>query len=113
MFSLDGEAVRAKLISLVIAAVVLLASWLVGTPSDDSTALSTLLVSIAPIFVIFGLFSIWLAAYLGAFSGPLFRGGYVDSATPESAFIWFGYFLLALPLFAFLYHVIRHGTRTI
>jgi hypothetical protein len=104
---------RAKLASLLLAAVVLLASWPLRSPSDDTAALSTLLASLAPMFVLLGLLSIWLSPSFGAFSGPLFRGGYVDSATPEIAFIWFGYFLLALPLLAVLYHVTAHGTRTI
>jgi len=104
---------RAKLASLVFAAIALLVSWPLRNPSDVAIPLSVLLVSLSPIFVFFGLLSIWLSPYLGAFSGPLFRGGYVDSPTPEIAFIWFGYFLLALPLFAVLYHVITHGTRTI
>jgi hypothetical protein len=104
---------RAKLASLPLAAVALLACWPLRAAGVDSVALSTLLVSIAPIFVLFGLLSIWLSAYFSAFAGPLFRGGYVNSPTPEAAFIWFGYFLLAVPLLAVSYHVIAHGTRTI
>jgi hypothetical protein len=103
-----------KITSLVLAAVAVLASWRTQIPdSSDHTPVSLLIVSLAPIFVVVGLLSVWLSEYLGSFSGPLFRGGYVDSPTPVVAFVGFGYFLLALPLIAFLYHVISHGTRTI
>ena len=104
---------RAKLTSLLVAAVALVASWWIGASSDETVALSTLVVSIAPVFVLFGLLAIWLSPYFGSFSGPLFRGGFVDSPTPEAAFVWFGYLLLALPLLAFLWHVVAHATRTI
>ena len=101
----------AKLASLVVAAVALLVSWPLRNPTDDTVALSTFLASVAPAFVVFGLLSIWLSPYFGAFTGPLFRGGYVDSPTPEIAFVCFGYFLLVIPLLAVLYHVIAHVTR--
>ena len=75
--------------------------------------MSLALVSLAPIFVFFGLLSVWLAEYFGSFAGPMFRGGYVDSPTPALAFVAFGFLLLGLPVIALLFHVVRHGTQTI
>src|SRR3979411_981992 len=108
------ERMTAKLASLVLSAFALLASWRTHIPSgDDVTSLSLMLVSIAPVFVFFGLLSVWFADYFGSFAVSLVRGGYVDSPPPAIAFVWFGYCLLGLPLLAFMYHVVAHGTRTI
>jgi hypothetical protein len=104
---------RPKLASLVLAAVVLLVSSSLRNAGDPTVASPTWLVSLAPVFVFFGLLSIWLPPCFGAFTGPLFRGGYVDSPTPDIAFICFGYFLLAVPLISALYHVIAHATPAI
>jgi hypothetical protein len=113
-FLLDGRIVITKIVFLVVAAAALIVSWRApAPPTGDYAHLSLLLISLAPIFVFFGLLSVWLSDYLGSFSGPLSRGGFVDSPTPVVAFVWFGYLLLALPLIAFLCHIIGHGTRTI
>jgi hypothetical protein len=55
------------------------------------------------ILIIFGLLCIWFADYLGAFTGPVMRGGYVDSPTPVPFFAWFGWFLLCIPLAIFVF----------
>lgn len=51
----------------------------------------------------FGLVSVILAPWLGAFTGPLMRGGYVDSPTPEILFVLFGYLLLGISFVSALY----------
>ena len=105
---------KAKIMSLLLAGVVLLVSWRTHvSEATGVTSVSLLLVSLAPIFVFFGLLSVWLSDYRGSFAGPMFRGGYVDSPTPVIAFVAFGYLLLVLPLLAFLFHAGRHGTQAI
>jgi ABC-type dipeptide/oligopeptide/nickel transport system permease component len=99
----------AKILSLVLAAGALVASWRTHVP-DDVVSASSLLVSIAPVFVLFGLLSVWLADYLAGFSGPMFRGGYVESPTPAVVFVAFGLLLLVVPLIALLFHIVRDGT---
>jgi hypothetical protein len=95
--------------SLLLAAGALVASWRTHVP-DDVVSTSLLLVSLAPIFVSFGLLSVWLADYLAGFSGPMFRGGYVESPTPAVVFVAFGFLLLVVPLIALLCHVVSDGT---
>jgi hypothetical protein len=99
--------------SLVLAGIALLVSWHAHIPEGDLASTSLLVTSLAPIFVFFGLISVWFSEYLGSFAGPIFRGGYVDSPAPVVGFVVFGYLLLALPLIGFLFHIIRCGTRTI
>lgn len=104
--------IAAKLLSLLLAAITLLVSWRVRT-ADASASLSLTVVSLAPIFVFFGLLAVWLARPFASFTGPVFRGGYVESPTPEIGFVVFGYLLLALPLGALLFHVCHAAAPTL
>jgi hypothetical protein len=101
--------VNAKITSLILAAAALLAAWRTHNP-DDAASTSLLLVSLAPVFVFFGLLSVWLADYFAGFTGPMSRGGYVESPTPAVAFVAFGFLLLVVPLIALLFHVVLDGT---
>jgi hypothetical protein len=104
--------VKAKLPSLALAAIALIASW--HTPRLATTApFSLIVVALAPIFVCLGLIAVWLGRPLGGYTGPVFRWGYVDSPTPEIAFVVFGYVVLALPIAALIFHVLYAATRTI
>jgi len=104
--------VKAKLPSLVLAGIALIASWHMQR-SDATQSLALTVVSLAPIFVFFGLPAVWLARPLGGFTGPVFPWGYPDSPTPEIAFVVFGYVLLALPVAALVFHVLYAATRAI
>ena len=104
--------VKAKLPSLVLAAIGLIASWYKPRLST-AQSFSLTVVSLAPLFVCLGLLAVWLGRPLGGYTGPVFRWGYVDSPTPEIAFVVFGYVVLVLPVAALVFHVLYAATRTI
>lgn len=99
---------NARISSLLVAAadVALMVCGKLPEKESPINSISYLLISSSPIFVLFGLISIWLADYLGEFVGPTFRGGYVDSPTPAGAFIGFGFLFLFIPLAAFGYKLL-------
>ena len=67
--------------------------------------LSSALLGGTGIFILFGLLCVLCSEKLGAFTGPVMRGGYVSRETPAGMFVFFGYLLLLLPVFVVCYRV--------
>lgn len=72
--------------------------------------LSSALLGGTGIFILFGLLCVLCSEKLGAFTGPVMRGGYVSHETPAGMFVFFGYLLLLLPVFALCYQVVTAST---
>jgi len=63
---------------------------------------ATVFLSSTGICILVGWLSVFFSEGLESFIGPMARGGYVDSATPGSLFVFFGWFLLLIPVAAWL-----------
>ena len=72
-------------------------------PSPSAGDLSATLLSGSSIFILFGLLCVLCSETLGAFTGPVGRGGYVSNKTPAGCFVSFGNFLLLLPILIVIY----------
>ena len=83
--------------ALILAAIdfLIIARYPLDPAADD---LSSALLGGTGTFILFGLLCVLCSEKLGAFTGPVMRGGYVGHETPAGMFIFFGFLLLLLPV---------------
>jgi hypothetical protein len=86
-----------KFASLLVAAVEFSAVVYAGSVRITRVDFSEGMSSASGACIFFGLLCIWLADYLGAFTGSVGRTGYVDSPTPAPLFVLLGWILLCVP----------------
>jgi hypothetical protein len=89
---------KMKFASLLVAAVEFSAVVYAGSVRITRVDFSEGMSGTSAACILFGLLCIWLADYLGAFTGSVGRSGYVDSPTPAVMFVVLGWIFLCVPL---------------
>jgi hypothetical protein len=88
---------KMKFASLLVAAVEFSAVVYAGTVRVTRVGFSESMSSASGACIFFGLLCIWLADYLGAFTGSVGRTGHVDTPTPAVMFVVLGWIFLCVP----------------
>jgi hypothetical protein len=88
---------KMKFASLLVAAVEFSAVVYAGSVRVTRVDFSESMSGTSGTCILFGLLCIWLADYLGAFTGSVGRSGYVDTPTPAPLFVLLGWIFLCVP----------------
>lgn len=94
------------LVLLIVTEVLILTRYPQGPAAGD---LSSALLGGTGLFILFGLLCVLGSEKLGAFTGPVMRGGYVSHSTLAGIFVFFGYVLLLLPVILVCYRTLAPG----